>query len=343
LLDQRRGKRSFKQGCADHQPDTGVSYDAKARSELSVYDEVCEHGKKLHGDNRPLDSAGEPDSNYLGDSQPQSIPVAMTLSRQTQIPSLPGAFRVFPFGPRRPARSDNDGSDFLQVETDPVVSATDNHVVLVATLADHDTAPHEEIPQAARIDPDQLGKTQVLRRRAIACISLLALGCVVGVAVGIVSSKSKTSDKSPEYQLISFEQFRDARLPADSLLRATSDLLSPQARALQWLEATLEGSTLASWRLLQRYSLAVLYFSLHGEGWLNNTAWLTGMDECSWALDDWPCDVNDRYISLSSVENNVTGAIPPEIGFLTDLEKIDLSENAVSGGVPFPASTSAAA
>jgi hypothetical protein len=258
----------------------------------------------------------------------QSVPVAMALSRQAQL-ALPGAFRVYPFGSGRPEPFANNDSDFLQM--DSVVTVADSHVILDATLADGDgSAP---IQEATRVDPDQLNRSLVLRRRAIAVIALLALTCLAGIVIGVISSKNGT--ESAEYQDVTFQQFRDTRLPVDSLHRSEDNPHSPQARALSWLEESLDGSALVSWRMTQRYALAVVYFALQGEGWINNAGWMRDAEECSWwSMRGGCCDGIGRYISLTQTNNNVTGSIPPEIGLLTDLVTVDLSENEVVGQIP---------
>jgi hypothetical protein len=261
----------------------------------------------------------------------QSVPVAMALSRQAQL-ALPGAFRVYPFGSVRPEPFVNNDSEFLQM--DSVVTVTDNHVILDATLADGDGVPSEPIQEATRVDPDQLNRSLVLRRRAIAVIALLALTCLAGIVIGVLSSK-KNGTESAEYQDVTFQQFRDTRLPDDSLHRSEDSPHSPQARALSWLEESLGGSTLVSWRMTQRYALAVVYFALRGEGWINNAGWMRDAEECSWwSMRGGCCDGIGRYIRLTLTNNNVTGSIPPEIGLLTDLVTVDLSENEVVGQIP---------
>jgi len=37
-----------------------------------------------------------------------------------------------------------------------------------------------------------------------------------------------------------------------------------------------------STRLLQRYALAVFYYSTHGSNWISRKYWLTGLHECGW-------------------------------------------------------------
>jgi hypothetical protein len=271
-------------------------------------------------------------STSLGDLRPQSI---STLARQSHF-ALPGAYRVFPFGLRRSEQMANNESEVLRVGPDAVVPATDHDVVLDATLADHVTLPCVVVlQQATQVDPLELDSSHILRRRAIAFILFAALACAVGISVGVVAGRNNNSKESFDAQAITFETFRDTRLPQESFHRSTGDPHSPQARALQWLDESLHGSAMPAWRVLQRYALAVVYYSLHGEGWLNSTGWLIDADECNWwSQKEQPCDINHRYISLTLADNNLTGSLPPEISLLTCLEIIDLPGNVISGAIP---------
>jgi hypothetical protein len=281
-----------------------------------------------------------------GSQKEQQEGIAMTGSLERQTPlALPGAFRIYPCGSGRSEVLAGEYSAELRLGEDSIVTVADNHIVLDATLANPSCRFDSAIQQATEVDPTQPDKSRVLRRRAIAFILVVTLACIVGISVGIATSESKRKEANVEYQIISFEQFRDTRLPPDSFQRSEADPQSPQRRALQWLEESLGGSTVVSWRILQRYALAVLYFALRGDGWYNNTGWVTDAHECTWSsladhselsnrIWDSPCDASDRYVSLAIADNNVTGSVPPEIGLLSNLENIDLTENDIAGEIP---------
>jgi hypothetical protein len=272
--------------------------------------------------------------------------LAVTPQPESQIPlAMPGAFRVYPSDYVGSTTLPDDYSDERGQGRNSVVAATDNHIVLDAVLAVPPSLRDVPIQRATQVDPTKPDKSRALRRRAVAFVFSVTLVCIVGISVGIVASENKPKETSFEYQIISFEQFRDTRLPPDSLQRSAADKQSPQSRALQWLEESLDGSTLVSWRIVQRYALAVLYFALNGEGWFNNTGWVMDAHECTWPsladhselsnrIWDSPCDASDRYVSLAIADNNVTGSVPPEIGLLTNLESIDLAHNYVVGEIP---------
>ena len=74
-----------------------------------------------------------------------------------------------------------------------------------------------------------------------------------------------------------------------------------------------------------RTALVALYEATGGDNWGNARNWLTDAP-----LDDWhgvSTDRNGRVVSLSLASNGLTGSLPPEIGLLTRLERLDLHRN----------------
>lgn len=103
-------------------------------------------------------------------------------------------------------------------------------------------------------------------------------------------------------------------------------------------------------RLIQRYVLAVLYYSLHGDGggdahalrtralhrevtgWKDESNFLSDAHECDWSnvmLDlGVTCDADMRVVEINLRSNNLFGRLPPgELHGLGSLTKIDLSYN----------------
>merc|ERR1712238_32619 len=119
---------------------------------------------------------------------------------------------------------------------------------------------------------------------------------------------------------------------------ALQDPRSPQGLALKWLESSVNKNVYSEQRFIQRYVLSTVYYSTSGEGWINNTAWLSELNECSWmSKAEFVCDDSGRYIELDLMENNLIGALPPELKVLSDsLRVINVRKNKLSGELPAP-------
>jgi hypothetical protein len=131
-----------------------------------------------------------------------------------------------------------------------------------------------------------------------------------------------------------FQLLESASFDAGEALRVAG---SPQQRAFFWL---LQDANLASYtnsRRLQRYAMAVFYYSTNGENWSENHGWMSDEDECLWFNKEAtnngnysPCQINvnnNAQKTLAGLDlsfNNVQGTIPPEIGLLSGLLRLDL-------------------
>ena len=99
---------------------------------------------------------------------------------------------------------------------------------------------------------------------------------------------------------------------------------SMQFAALVWLQrwmASIRPEFLGShtkWRIVQRWSLAVIYYSMNGPNWVNNENWLSGMDFCDWlkSNNQGACQ-NNEVVSLDLSSNSLTGTLPKEISLLS--------------------------
>ena len=120
---------------------------------------------------------------------------------------------------------------------------------------------------------------------------------------------------------------------------ALDDPLSPQSLALRWLESSANSAVTTEESYLQRYALATLYFATSGDGWTENTSWLSNTNECSWKSTKPTsigiCDPLGRYLELQLESNNLRGSLPPELVLLSNsLKVISLLGNSIVGTVP---------
>jgi hypothetical protein len=126
-------------------------------------------------------------------------------------------------------------------------------------------------------------------------------------------------------------------LPPYSKELACNNASSPQAKALYWLQKDPRYyEYLNVYRLFQRYTLAVLYYSTNGDSWENNTGWLSNDSECEWYNDDDGhdmCDESFRLHTLWLIANGLEGTIPAELELITDLTQLVLIDT-FSGVIP---------
>ena len=79
-------------------------------------------------------------------------------------------------------------------------------------------------------------------------------------------------------------------------------------------------------------ALTTLYSTTGGANWHNNTNWLT--DEPLWEWYGVHTNSAGRVTAVHLGHNALTGAIPQELGSLTELESLDLRNNGLTGSIP---------
>ena len=79
-------------------------------------------------------------------------------------------------------------------------------------------------------------------------------------------------------------------------------------------------------------ALVALYIASDGKNWLNNDNWLSDVHVGEW--HGVTTDDRGRVTELALPHNGLKGKIPPELGDLTSLEKLELWRNELSGAVP---------
>lgn len=134
----------------------------------------------------------------------------------------------------------------------------------------------------------------------------------------------------------------------DSLL--INDPLTPQGRATTWLiEQDTRGLCPPDDQLIQRWTLAVIYYSTGGDTWnqcsengldacglenpfIGKQRFLSEFNECQWA--GISCNVDSNVTEIEFEENNLVGTIPTEIGLLTDLIIWGMERGTLTGQLP---------
>jgi Leucine-rich repeat (LRR) protein len=109
---------------------------------------------------------------------------------------------------------------------------------------------------------------------------------------------------------------------------------SPAEKALNWLlnkdvETNACDGVLD---IIERYVLALFYFSTNGNSWTTNTNWLVPIDHCSWygvTCTNGPVD------GIILEDNNLGGVLPKELSFLTSFNTLRIYQNNIKGEIPF--------
>jgi hypothetical protein len=131
-------------------------------------------------------------------------------------------------------------------------------------------------------------------------------------------------------ETLSFEEWFGT---LDDLLRQND----PNPDAVAWLRNTTTTTPLAAHRFTQRYALAALYYSTDGARWTTSTSWLVADNECEWFTSEGDmCGDGDRISTLSLKQNNLVGTIPRDLGLLTDLRSLEISESSGLLSVDMP-------
>jgi hypothetical protein len=103
-------------------------------------------------------------------------------------------------------------------------------------------------------------------------------------------------------------------------LESLGEQSSPQFQALQWVGSDLGQHTFSNDRIIQRWVLAVLFYSTNGDAWQNADGWLTSLDECSWFTTSGGgiCDDQGRITHVELRDNKLEGTLPRELSLLSN-------------------------
>ena len=126
-----------------------------------------------------------------------------------------------------------------------------------------------------------------------------------------------------------------ARLPLQDLRYADTQLCAPAGEAFQtWLNAIAshEGTGAVCAALSDRDVLEAIYNATGGTNWSSNRNWLGNTPLAEW--HGVHVDGQGRVVGLNLSNNNLSGAIPPELGNLANVGWLELGYNNLSGTIP---------
>jgi len=205
-----------------------------------------------------------------------------------------------------------------------------------------------------------------LKLMSMLCLGSMGLGLFIFGIVAIVhratTGSSTSSSTVPIEDEVRYHAIRNSII--DSTFTAQEHLDArgtAQNLALRWM-TDFDPAQLATDHaaLLQRYALAVFYFStylnaeLHDQkasvsnkegGWVQQDNWMTEKGICEWYGVTCPQRVqegtkisqyneNSDIVKLNLTDNNVVGTIPSELVAFENLISLDLGNNIISGTIP---------
>ena len=106
---------------------------------------------------------------------------------------------------------------------------------------------------------------------------------------------------------------------------------SPQGEAFKWLtNSTSNLDAYSEQQLIQRFAMATFFYSTNGKDWLNNDGWLSEENECLWYQTKSfrkPCDASGSLLmNLELDENGLSGSLPSELALLSNsLTRLELA------------------
>jgi Leucine-rich repeat (LRR) protein len=193
---------------------------------------------------------------------------------------------------------------------------------------------------------------------AFICMVLIAVAIVVPVVlvVGKVEPAAPSAAPSMAPSLAPSSAPTSVRLTdtIDSLKSisnedAFNDVMSPQYQAAQWVsDEDPLALPIGDAQFVQRYILAVFYFSTNGDEWDNcgrndpicggdpdEESWLSEASECVWVGLNCTNNANvDQIFFARTFGNNLDGTLPQELTFLSSLGRIILQNNVIRGTIP---------
>jgi hypothetical protein len=188
------------------------------------------------------------------------------------------------------------------------------------------------------------------RRLMFALLLVVLVAGVIGVGLGVgLSSDSPPTvaptaagdndgdDPSLSVRRIELEKKISGEIPSFQLGPTQRD-------ALNWLadddQAYLDFELVSTDELLERFIMALLYFSMGGENWYDSFGFLLGSPVCMWMneYEDGTFDGGVRcdpmVVEMKLDDNNLQGQLPTELGLLSNLQVLYLGNNQIYGLFP---------
>ncbi|CAB9511152.1 Leucine Rich Repeat [Seminavis robusta] len=174
------------------------------------------------------------------------------------------------------------------------------------------------------------------------CVLVVIVAAVVVVLRSRADSDEQTSPRptaSPSVQpteMPSSDQDKLLALLPDYTVTAIQQGSNAQSQAWDWMLEDPSFDRYDDERRLQRFGLAVLYFSTKGHEWITQDSFLNyTLHECEWMLESFDPTLADQTVTRLSCDptnqsatrlvfntNNLAGYLPRELALLTSLQEL---------------------
>jgi hypothetical protein len=114
-----------------------------------------------------------------------------------------------------------------------------------------------------------------------------------------------------------------------------ADTNSPQGKALYWITSRANFPQLSAATNLQRYALAVFYYSTFKQDhdfmdtepadWTSSDDWISDKNECQW--EGVICNGSSEVTGILLNSYELTGTLPREVAMLSSISELDLTSN----------------
>ena len=255
---------------------------------------------------------------------------ASTLKSSSLAPSTatPGAFAV-----DNPLRGTDESATQPSVaDSSSVPNTAYSSSAAVATATSLTTAEPVSITVADPINnetEDETSKSEgtdsnVGEKNQNTSTRIIVVLCLVLAIVVIAVAVSLTRPQKPDpmdERMEAMKEFLSRITPMDAY-EGTSKYNADRKNALMWITqddpmqlpipaSDVPNSDPLAWKLLDRYAVAVLYFSTNGEQWTQDFSFLSGIDVCRWST----ARQNDDFFQSNEFE--IRGIVCDDDGRVT--------------------------
>mmetsp|Transcript_8719 Transcript_8719/g.13447 ORF Transcript_8719/g.13447 Transcript_8719/m.13447 type:complete len:1175 (-) Transcript_8719:1036-4560(-) len=295
-----------------------------------------------------------------------------TVSDENEVATQPGAFPVA--GRASGERPTWDGSSTVGNEDyDSIrdnVSDSQNTISYPTDIESREffVASDEILVQAETVQEDNTivvtAKADNWFRRNQSWLAAVFVLLVVLSVTLTTTTKQDTPSSAPTNRNQGVEEQVRKIISSQFPSLGTAADKADQDKAIEWVseKKSQDFEWYTDARVIQQYSLVSFFLSTsRGESgsspWINKAGWMDSTNECKWFGIE--CDKSGSVASLNLASNNLVGSlepellllskglltlnltnnklsqsIPKEIGSLSQLKILDLSQNSITGGLP---------